>query len=201
MKRFFFSLLIFIIFIILILLAISGYSYYKYRAWEKQFESEILQENVIDREVIKSKEFNKKVTQFSLSLEDTEFLELNIQEVGSVILSVLDSYVDEEIRIEKMYIVPSDSVWNVYVKIKYQNISLWVSTDINKDSVQSAQVYVKDVKVGPFSISRFNGGLVSTINTGIADSIVTLNENGLVGRYIENIELTSNSVVIKGSIY
>ncbi|HNW23374.1 MAG TPA: hypothetical protein PKH06_01275 [Candidatus Dojkabacteria bacterium] len=201
MKKFFFSLLIFIASLLLILSIILGYFFFRYRGWEKEFLSQINEENVIDREVIKGKDFNKKITQFSLSLKDVESLELNVQEVGSVILSVLDSYAKEGISIEEMYIVPSDSVWDIYVKIKYQKFSVWVSTDVNKDSVQSAQVYIKDIKVGPFSVSMFNSKLVSTINTGIADSIVTLNENGLVGRYIENIELTSESVVIKGSIY
>ncbi|MBP6976228.1 hypothetical protein KBB42_01380 [Candidatus Dojkabacteria bacterium] len=201
MKKFFFSLLIFIASLLLIVSIIFGYFFFRYRGWEKEFLSQINEENVIDREVIKGKDFNKKITQFSLSLKDVESLELNVQEVGSVILSVLDSYAKEGISIEEMYIVPSDSVWDIYVKIKYQKFSVWVSTDVNKDSVQSAQVYIKDIKVGPFSVSMFNSKLVSTINTGIADSIVTLNENGLVGRYIENIELTSESVVIKGSIY
>ncbi len=201
MKKFFFSLLIFIASLLLIVSIRFGYFFFRYRGWEKEFLSQINEENVIDREVIKGKDFNKKITQFSLSLKDVESLELNVQEVGSVILSVLDSYAKEGISIEEMYIVPSDSVWDIYVKIKYQKFSVWVSTDVNKDSVQSAQVYIKDIKVGPFSVSMFNSKLVSTINTGIADSIVTLNENGLVGRYIENIELTSESVVIKGSIY
>lgn len=201
MKKFFFSLLIFIASLLLIVSIIFGYFFFRYRGWEKEFLSQINEENVIDREVIKGKDFNKKITQFSLSLKDVESLELNVQEVGSVILSVLDSYAKEGISIEEMYIVPSDSVWDMYVKVKYQKFSVWVSTDVNKDSVQSAQVYIKDIKVGPFSVSMFNSKLVSTINTGIADSIVTLNENGLVGRYIENIELTSESVVIKGSIY
>lgn len=201
MKKFFLSLLFIFIFFVLLILIFIGYFLLRYKQWERDFSSNINEEYVIDKEVIKSKEFNKKITQFSLSLEDTEFLELNVQEVGSVIFSVFDSYMEEDMSIEKLYIVPSDSVWNIFVKVKYQNLSVWFSTDINKDSVQSAQIYIKDVKIGPFFLSKYNKGLVTTINRGIGDSIVTLNENGLVGRYIENIELTSNSVVIKGSRY
>lgn len=201
MKKFFLSLLFIFVSFVLLLLILLGYLFLRYSQWEKGFNSEINEEYVIDKEVIKSKEFNKKITQFSLSFEDTEFLELNVQEVGSVIYSVLDSYMEEGMNIEKMYILPSESVWNIFVKIKYQNISIWLSTDINKDSVQSAQVYIKDFKIGPFFVSKYNKRLVTMINKGIGDSIVTLNENGLVGRYIENIELTNTSVVIKGSRY
>ena len=39
------------------------------------------------------------------------------------------------------------------------------------------------------------------INKGIGEAIVTLNENGFVGRYIENIELLEDAMVLKGSRY
>ena len=201
MKRFFFSVLIFLGGIIVLVGLLLGYVFLKYRGWEKEFDSQIQSEYVIDSQVIKSKEFNKKITQFSLSLEDTQFLELNVQEIGSIVLSVLESYVGEDLEIEEMYISPSDSLWYIYVKVRYQDISVWISTDINKDQIQSAQIYVTDIKIGPFSISKFNTAWVDLINSGIGDSIVTLNENGLVGRYIENIELREDSVVLKGSRY
>ena len=201
MKRFFFSVLIFLGVVIVLIALLMGYLFLKYRGWEKEFNSQIQTEYVIDREVVKSKEFNKKITQFSLSLEDTQFLELNVQEIGSIVLSVLESYVGEDLEIEEMYISPSDSLWDIYVKVRYQDISVWISTDINKDQIQSAQIYVTDVKIGPFSISKFNTGWVELINRGIGDSIVTLNENGLVGRYIENIELRKDGIVLKGSRY
>ena len=201
MKRFFFSVLIFLGGIIVLVGLLLGYVFLKYRGWEKEFDSQIQSEYVIDSQVIKSKEFNKKITQFSLSLEDTQFLELNVQEIGSIVLSVLESYAGEDLEIEEMYISPSDSLWYIYVKVRYQDISVWISTDINKDQIQSAQIYVTDIKIGPFSISKFNTAWVDLINSGIGDSIVTLNENGLVGRYIENIELREDSVVLKGSRY
>lgn len=201
MKRFFFSVLIFLGGIIVLVGLLLGYVFLKYRGWEKEFDSQIQSEYIIDSQVIKSKEFNKKITQFSLSLEDTQFLELNVQEIGSIVLSVLESYVGEDLEIEEMYISPSDSLWYIYVKVRYQDISVWISTDINKDQIQSAQIYVTDIKIGPFSISKFNTAWVDLINSGIGDSIVTLNENGLVGRYIENIELREDSVVLKGSRY
>ena len=201
MKRFFFSVLIFLGGILVLVGLLLGYVFLKYRGWEKEFDSQIQSEYIIDSQVIKSKEFNKKITQFSLSLEDTQFLELNVQEIGSIVLSVLESYAGEDLEIEEMYISPSDSLWYIYVKVRYQDISVWISTDINKDQIQSAQIYVTDIKIGPFSISKFNTAWVDLINSGIGDSIVTLNENGLVGRYIENIELREDSVVLKGSRY
>jgi len=188
MKRFFFSILIFLGIILLFVGLLVGYVFLKYRNWEKEFEDNIQSENIVDRNSIKEIDLSEKISDFSLSLADTQFLELDIQEVGSVFFTVLDSYFGEEVDLEQMYIKPAKNKWTVYVKVKYQGISLWVSTDINKDDIQSAQIYITEINVGPFSIGGYTNW-IEMVNKGIGESIVTLNENGLVGRYIENIEL------------
>jgi len=201
MKKFFFSVLIFFGFILLILSLISGYFFLRYKSWEKEFGSEIKAKYLIEKEILMNQEFNEKIAEFSLSIEDTQYLEFEVQEIGGIIFSVLESYLGDNFKIEEMYIEPSNSKWVLYAKVKYQNFIIWVSTDVNKDEVMGPQVYITDIKVGPFSVSSFDSNIVNTINTGIGDSIVTLNENGLVGRYIENIELTEESVILKGSRY
>ena len=53
---------------------------------------------------------------------------------------------------------------------------------------------------GPYEIGNiFN--ITDMINTGIADALLTVNENGFSGRYLENIELLEDKVVVKGSKY
>lgn len=200
MKRFFFSVLIFLGIILLFVVLLVGYVFLKYRNWEKEFEGNIQSENMIDRDSIKEIDLTEKISDFSLSFEDTQFLELDIPEVGSVLFTVLDSYFGEGVVLEKMYIESTKNRWDIYIKVRYQDVSLWVSTDINKDDIQSAQIYITEINVGPFSIGGYTNW-VEMINRGIGESIVTLNENGLVGRYIENIELLENSVVLKGSRY
>ena len=66
--------------------------------------------------------------------------------------------------------------------------------------MQTAQLYITDIYVGPFSMRGYSKW-VEKVNRGIADSIVTLNENGFVGRYLENIELLESNIVVKGSRY
>lgn len=200
MKKFFFSILIIFGVIVLIVLLVVGYIFLRYRNWQKEFEGNIQSEYLIDEESIKEIDFNDKVSIFALSMSDTKFLELDVQEVGSVLFSVLDSYIGGDVNLEKMYITPSDGKWLIYANVRYQDLSLWVSTDINKDDVQSAQIYITEIMIGPFSIGRYINW-IDVINKGIGESIVTLNENGLVGRYIENIELLNESVVLKGSRY
>ncbi len=177
-----------------------GYMYFKYRNWEKSFEQDINIDNLIDQDIAKSTDLGAKISTFALSAEDVEFLQLDISEIGSEIYNTLDSYLGEKLKLEKIYIEPSNSKWVIYSQVRYEKFLIWFSFDVNKDSIQSAQIYVTQINIGPFRISEYVNW-VDAVNTGIADSIITLNENGLVGRYIENIELLNNSVVLKGSRY
>ena len=200
MKKFFHSILILISILTIGVLISLGYMYFKYRNWEKSFEQDINIDNLIDQDIAKSTDLGAKISTFALSAEDVEFLQLDISEIGSEIYNTLDSYLGEKLNLEKIYIEPSNSKWVIYSQVRYEKFLIWFSFDVNKDSIQSAQIYVTQINIGPFRISKYVNW-VDAVNTGIADSIITLNENGLVGRYIENIELLNNSVVLKGSRY
>ncbi|NLE30751.1 hypothetical protein GX618_00545 [Candidatus Dojkabacteria bacterium] len=200
MKKFFHSILILISILTIGVLISLGYMYFKYRNWEKSFEQDLNIDNLIDQDIAKSTDLGAKISTFALSAEDVEFLQLDISEIGSEIYNTLDSYLGEKLKLEKIYIEPSNSKWVIYSQVRYEKFLIWFSFDVNKDSIQSAQIYVTQINIGPFRISKYVNW-VDAVNTGIADSIITLNENGLVGRYIENIELLNNSVVLKGSRY
>lgn len=200
MKKFFHSILILTSILTIGVLISLGYMYFKYRNWEKSFEQDLNIDNLIDQDIAKSTDSGAKISTFALSAEDVEFLQLDISEIGSEIYNTLDSYLGEKLKLEKIYIEPSNSKWVIYSQVRYEKFLIWFSFDVNKDSIQSAQIYVTQINIGPFRISKYVNW-VDAVNTGIADSIITLNENGLVGRYIENIELLNNSVVLKGSRY
>lgn len=200
MKKFFHSILILTSILTIGVLISLGYMYFKYRNWEKSFEQDLNIDNLIDQDIAKSTDLVAKISTFALSAEDVEFLQLDISEIGSEIYNTLDSYLGEKLKLEKIYIEPSNSKWVIYSQVRYEKFLIWFSFDVNKDSIQSAQIYVTQINIGPFRISKYVNW-VDAVNTGIADSIITLNENGLVGRYIENIELLNNSVVLKGSRY
>ncbi len=200
MKKFFHSILILTSILTIGVLISLGYMYFKYRNWEKSFEQDLNIDNLIDQDIAKSTDLGAKISTFALSAEDVEFLQLDISEIGSEIYNTLDSYLGDKLILEKIYILPSNSKWVIYSQVRYEKFLIWFSFDVNKDSIQSAQIYVTQINIGPFRISKYVNW-VDAVNTGIADSIITLNENGLVGRYIENIELLNNSVVLKGSRY
>lgn len=200
MKNFFLSLLTLLALLIFILGLTVVILFLKYRSWEEEFESNMDTQFEIAMEDVKETSFNEKLAQFVLSTSDTEFLQLEVQEAGVLLLTTLEQYMQEGSTVERIYILPSKSRWEIYADIEYGSVSIWVSLDINKDDIQSAQIYTKNVYVGPFNVSRYFN-IVNLINKGIGESIVTLNENGFVGRYIENIELLEDSIVLKGSRY
>ncbi len=200
MKKIFRFVLIFLLSLIIFFLLFIGYLSLRYMNWEKEFEKGINTAYVINQTGAESIDLGGKIVEFTLSTDDVSSLELNVSEIGSVIYNTLDSYFGEDVNVERIYIQPSDSRWVIYTDLMYKNFSVWISVDINKDNIQSAQLYTTEIKVGPFDVSDISDIKVK-INKGIGEAMVTLNENGFVGRYMENIELLDDSVILKGSRY
>lgn len=157
----------------------------------------MLQENLILSDSSMDETLVKKISLFTLSEQDTDFLSLTPSEFGHILLSVLDEYLENKVSIERVYIEPSLSSWNIYLGMKYRVASVWTMFTLKKDNVQSAQLYVTDIKIGYLSLPF----LIEKINDGIASGLVVVNENGFSGRYLENIELLDDKIVIKGSRY
>ena len=200
MKRFFKFLFLSILILTILLLGAIFLFVNRYKTWEKDFEQNLVPENLIISDNPLEQEIEEKIVRFTLSSESTDSLVLTTSEVGELTLVVLQDYLKEEIQVSKIYIEPNSRVWNIYTKVSYKKLSLWISVDVNKDNMQTAQLYITDVKVGPYSIGKV-GDMVERINSGIANSLLTVNENGFSGRYLENIELLEDTLVIKGYRY
>lgn len=200
MKRFFTSVLLFFTFVILILVVICLVVFFRYKSWAKEFESDMDSTQLITSESIEEIDLEERITEFALSQEDTESLRLSKSEIGSVLFTTIEAYLKEDIYLDSMYISSEKNRWEIYLKVGYEDILIWSSFDINKDDIQSAQIYTSAIYIGPYEISKYID-VVEMVNKGIAEAIITLNENGFVGRYIENIELLDNAIVLKGSRY
>jgi hypothetical protein len=72
--------------------------------------------------------------------------------------------------------------------------------EIVKDDRETAELYVRDLLLGKYKVPGFIAkDIVHSINKGISDAILLVNENAFLGRRIENIELLEERVVVKGS--
>lgn len=168
---------------------------FRYYSWISKFKEEINEKNLITTPYKRSEEVEKKIMNFTLSEKETEYLELAPNEFVGLILEVLNTY-----SVKEIYVYPNTGIWSIYAKIRVLNFPVWVSIDLNKDNMQTAQLYVTKVYIGPYSIGQYFN-IQESINVGIADALLTVNENGFSGRYFENIELLKDVVVVKGSRY
>jgi hypothetical protein len=199
-KRFFKFLFLLILISAILLLGAVFLFINRYNTWEKEFEQSLVSSNLVIPGNPLEQDIEEKIVRFTLSAESTDSLVLTTREVGELTLVVLQDYLKEDIQVSKIYIEPNSRVWNIYAKVNYRKLSLWMSVDVNKDNMQTAQLYITEVKIGPYSIGRV-GNMIEMINSGIANSLLTVNENGFSGRYLENIELLEDALVIKGYRY
>lgn len=200
MKKIIFLISLIFIFLILTLVLSGTYFVTRYQQWEREFNKDLKSEYIVNSQSTKDIKIDERIAKFILSLEDTQSLTLTPKEVGVVLFSTVDEYLEEDFHLNRMYIVPSENKWMIYIEVRYKDTYLWFSFDLNKDDIQSAQIYTTSVNIGPFNLNEYTK-LVDMINTGISEAIVSLNENGFLGRYVENIELLQEGLVLKGSRY
>ena len=171
-----------------------------YKNWESKFERNIYENNLAILPYESGGEIEMKIAKFTLSDENTESLVLSPYEFANLILITSRGYFDKEITVERVYIESENFRWNVYMEFVYKEYSVWFSVDLNKDDIQTAQLFITDVYLGNYPLGKYFG-LADQINMGIANSLLTVNENGFSGRYLENIELMEEKIVVKGSRY
>ena len=186
---------------ILLLVAV----FIKTRIWRNSFEESIRSEYVVNSIVESKNIINEKLEIYILSEEEVDFVEFSPKEISQYLFNILTEMTDgTSINILEIYTRPEDNIWNIcgLVNIsRLAEISSWVCIDVTKDSTQTAQLYVKNITIDGINIGKIYPPILTKINQGIAEALVTANENGFVGRILENIELQKTKVVIKGSIY
>jgi hypothetical protein len=189
----------------IIIVCITAFLFIKSRIWESEFQSNINSEYLVSESVDIESALDEKIKKYIISEEDTNFITFTPKEVGEIVRgSLIDILGTNSLEVGSIYIEPANTTWNIcgfisFVKMK--SINGWVCADITKDNMQTAQLYVESLKVQGINITKFYPKLLNMINKGIAQALVTANENGFVGRVFENIEFQAEQLVIKGSLY
>lgn len=198
---------IFVILLILLLLFIF-FLIIKSHSWEKEFQSNINSQymtNSTTENDEKMKQLNEKIEKYVMNEEDVAFVSFTPVEIAQVVYNSLSEMTkDSEFDISNVYIQPSDSMWELCALMNSEDIfsiNIWICTDISKDNMQTAQLYVTDFKMQGINIGRVFPSVISNINQGLAQALVTVNENRFVGRKFENIELQEDRMIVKGSLY
>ena len=162
-------------------------------------------EYLVSEGVVFDDAINTKIEGYVLSGSDTEFVTFSPMEVSQLLFgSVSDMVGESGLNITNVYVEPSVGEWSVcgrFELVDVKGIHTWVCVDVSKDSMQTAQLYLEDIQLQGFSVSKIYPKLLTLANQGIAGALVTANENGFVGRVFENVELLEDGLVIKGSVY
>jgi hypothetical protein len=159
----------------------------------KLYDTEGLSKEQFDEEI------EEKIKNFILSDSRTDFVVLTKEEVLHFLISDTES--SEGTQVEDFCFLPSIGTWEVYIKYQVGGFSApWVVLDIVKDNFETAQLYVNEIRVGDIKVPDFLGRRIKVdLNKGVSDAIIMLNENNLLGRRIDNIELLEDKVILKGT--
>ncbi len=205
MRKFLKVLGIIILSILFLILSFILYIVISFRSWEKNFIANVNPKYMVEESLDLQEVIQGSIQEYILSEFDTEFIEFQPEQIGQVIYGTLSEILqDTPIYLSNIYIEPSRGAWGIcgrFVAQEVQNIHVWICIDITKDNIQTAQLYLEDIHIQNISVSKIYPKAITLANQGLADALVTANENGFVGRIFENIELLEDKIVVKGSLY
>lgn len=196
--------------IFLVLLAIFTIVFFiirgNYFSWEAEFEKGKMDSDytVISGDVgeILEARVLEKIGDYAESTELVDFIEFNKHETAYIWGSSIQSSLPDGFSIEKIYVLPSKGVWDFFIKLRFGDILLpWCLVRIEKDDIETAQVFISRIEVGGVDIEDL--GLKSVrdeLNSGVSEALVLIGGNDFTGRSFDNIELEFDSVIIKGRI-
>jgi hypothetical protein len=190
--------------VLIILLVMIIFLFIKSKIWERKFQADLKPQYLVSSGEL-PEEFNERVEEYILSQESNDFLTLSPTEVGHILFNSIDQIVEgSSVELTNVYIEPSKGVWGVCAKLRLKElnaIKAWSCVDVTKDNIQTPQIYLENLYLQGINIGKVFPKLLSKANQGIAEAIITANENGFVGRVFENIEFLENELVTKGSLY
>jgi len=179
---------------------------YDYLTWESEFEDKRISSDYVylqgESAEMLSESIDRKVNEFSRSTQEVDFIEFTVDEAVYLIGEQYNQSLPENFEVQRLYVEPSQNNWYLYIQGTYQGMKLpWLILRVQKDDIETAQLYVSEMALGKYDFDTW-GLLVirEDVNTGFQEALILVNENDFTGRRFENIELTDESMVIKGRL-
>lgn len=184
--------------LVLLLLIISFFTYLllSYSSWHGDFEKDINIESL--NEDVGNNLIEEKIEEISSRSDDTVILELSTEEISFLILESFQG--NESLDIENVYISPIEKGrWNIYMKVRVlEKRALWVGIKMRKEDRETAEIFAEDILIGEYSLESLGlDGLIDRINEALSSALLTVEENGFVGRTFENIELLDTGLILR----
>lgn len=193
------------LFFLVIFTSLSLFLLIKSKTWESRFHSTIKPEYMVTESMQLEEALNEKIAGYILNQEYTNYISFSPVEIGQAVRGSLSEVSKGSgLNITNIYIEPTEGLWKVcgLARLdKFQKLDAWVCVDVTKDNIQTAQLFVSNLSIQGINVGKIYPSLLTKINSGIAEALVIVNENGFAGRVFENIELLGDELVIKGSLY
>ncbi len=195
--------------LILIITCLGFLARSQYQTWEESFESNVVSQEVIE---VGSEEHEKqlgiveaKLEEFGSSTSNVEFIILAREGFTAFLVDQFSGNPNQNYQVKEYYSVGSQDEWDIYSKIYSDNLifknGLWVKTTINKDQIESAEIYSSNITVGDISLAEMGlGFVVDAVNDGYRNALILVNENAYSTREFQNIELETDQIIIKGRL-
>jgi hypothetical protein len=205
MRKFFKIVGIVLLTFLLLLLTFLLLIVIKSRSWETKFVSNLDTTNLVNEGSLLSDVMNEKIQKYILSTDDNDFITFSPVEVAQILYgSIYEMLGENSFSLTNVYVQPQLANWKACARFELKEslkMHSWICVDVTKDNIQTAQLYLKDIQIQGFELSKISPKLLTLANQGMAEALTTANENGFVGRIFENIELKADSIVVKGSLY
>lgn len=190
-----FKILLIIFFSIIILLTIPLIIYF---LWLNRFEKDINNRLCLSNMQTETESFDERIKDFVFSTDRSAYIQFTDKELLPLVTNTFQN--NNTLNVKNICLDSEDGIWKVYLNMNIgsKNI-LWFIFDIVKDDRETAELYVNNLYIGNIKIPSFiSSSLKNSINKGISDAVLLVNENSFSGREITNIELLNDKVVIKG---
>ena len=176
-----------------------------YNSWQEDYLFERDTENIVYVEDVMLEEkdaVERLILDFSESSEEVDFIELTPYQVGIVLVDSISKALPEGVILDQIHIEPYERKWTIYLKTHNEKMSItWFALEIKKDDRESAVLEITTVLIGDLDLSVVGFGfIVDEVNDGYERALVLVNDSGITGRQLENIELGSDVIVIKGRL-
>lgn len=188
-----------ILFVILLLpFLFFAYIAFSYFSWSKDFKQSKGSLVCVSNSNLDIK-LEDKFKDFVLSEKKYEYVDLSTKESLVLFKSIS---ITGTAKLEDICILPNANEWKVYFNPEISGINLpWVGINVLKENRETAELYIDKIYLGGMEMPNWIvKDIVVSMNKGISDALLLVNENDFTGRKIQNIELLQDKIVVKGTI-
>jgi hypothetical protein len=204
-----FLLFMFPLTLVILSLLIGIFSFYfsrsQYIEWEESFEADKLSSSYTypERNKKLDESISSKLEQFIDPNSNTPYIRLNKEEFSYLLTKEYAESLPDNFNLEKTYTILHENEFSFYMKVKYKERTLpWIRIDLSKIGEEGFEFRAENLYIGSWNSDEKGVYFIkNSINEGLREAYLLIEQSHFTGRTIENIEIEDNEVIIRGGSY